>query len=156
MNAELAKALKSLAMIGLGAGAAGVAIPLASRVVKGTWDTVTGGPGQLAMQGMGAYQMYKQRQGIEGMRNDTKYIPELSNAARASNQSLDDIRNTIAAVAVANHAALPPQNITVPQGFGLPVNGRVTNAEAEAYRIAMMTGLGKRSGTGNPHIWGRE
>lgn len=159
MNAsqsELNGALKLIAWLGLGAGAVGVGIPVAAHVIKGTFNTVTGNPGQFAMQGVGAYQMYKQRQGIENLRDDTKYIPELSNAARDSNQSLDSIRNEIAAIAVQNRAGLPPQNITVPRDFGIPVHGRVSNAAADAYRTQMMTGVGRRGGNGKPFIWGRE
>ena len=156
MYAELAKALKTIAWLGLGAGAIGVGIPVAANVVKGTFSAATGGPGQVAMQGIGAYQMYKQRQGIENLRDDTKYIPELSNSARESNQSLDSIRDQIAAISVAHRAGLPPQNISVPRDFGLPVHGRVSNAAADAYHAQMMTGVGKRGGNGKPFVWGRE
>ena len=151
INSEMAQALRDIGIAGLGTAGLVMAVPIVAGIGHSAYRTVTGGPGQFVMQGLGSYQLWKQRKSLEGIKADTQGINQLNDTAVKANQNLGNIGDEIAAVAAHDNAGLPGSYL--PRGFGIPNYSPTPDQQrSDSYRQMMMTGIGRRGHNGNPYI----
>ena len=158
LNEETVKALKTTLLAGIGAAAGVGAIGLAANVSGKALHAATGNVAQTALQGVNAYNIHKQRQGIDTVTENTAPIKDIAENSSLARTELAAISDRVAAVAIRNNAMLPPTNRSVPTNYGIPiVDGSMAPEDVIRYQSAMMTGVGKKGDgkPGNPSIFGR-